>query len=92
MLDPVPRRPATPPPGGWDDTPKPIGARVRLATGKLAGAEGVVVKNQRVVRPAWDEEHHWVRLNTGRMVLYAPRFLEIVREGGGEGPGAGRGP
>ena len=62
----------------WDDTPKPIGARVRLTTGKRVGEEGIVVRNQRVTRPAWDEDHHWVRLDSGRMVLYAPRFLELV--------------
>jgi hypothetical protein len=66
------------PPGGWDDSPKPIGARVRLTTGRHAGEEGVIVRNQRVTRPAWDEEHHWIRLDSGRMKLYAPRFLELV--------------
>ncbi len=60
---------------------KPAGTRVRLTTGRHAGAVGVVVRHQRVVRPAWDELHHWVRLDAGPMRLYAARFLEVVTDG-----------
>ncbi|MFM2152070.1 MAG: hypothetical protein RL199_505 [Pseudomonadota bacterium] len=60
---------------------KPVGARVRLSTGRMAGAVGVVVRHQRVIRPAWDELHHWVRLESGAMKLYAARFLEVLTDG-----------
>jgi len=66
----------------WDDTPKPVGARVRLLVGKLAGHTGTIVRNQHVTRPAWDEDHHWVQLDkNGRQVLYAPRFVEVCSPG-----------
>ena len=67
-----------PPPGGWDDTVKPVGTRVRLTTGRYAGYVGTVERHQRVTRPAWDEMHHWVRLDAGPMKLYAARFLEVI--------------
>ena len=71
-----------PPPGGGDDIVKPVGTRVRLTTGRYAGHAGVVERHQRVTRPAWDELHHWVRLDDGPMRLYAARFLEVVPPGG----------
>ena len=67
-----------PPAGGWDDTVKPVGTRVRLTTGRYAGRVGTVERLQRVTRPAWDELHHWVRLDDGPMRLYAARFLSVV--------------
>jgi hypothetical protein len=80
----MPSRPApprrAPPVGGWDDTIKPVGTRVRLTTGRCEGAQGVVERHQRVVRPAWDELHHWVRLDAGSLKLYAARFLEVIDE------------
>jgi hypothetical protein len=74
------RAKATPPPGDWDDRPKAKGARVRLTTGTRKGQVGTIERNQRVTRPGWDEDHHWVRLDSGRLVLYAPRFLELVED------------
>ncbi len=66
------------PEAGWDDTVKEVGSRVRLMNGRYAGHVGTVVRHQRVTRPAWDELHHWVRLDAGPMKLYAARFLERV--------------
>ena len=68
------------PAAGWDDSVKPVGTRVRLMNGRYAGSIGTVVRHQRVTRPAWDEHHHWVRLDSGGMRLYAARFLEVVIE------------